>query len=268
MRYGLDLPNFGDFCDIGLIREVAASAEDSGWDGVFLWDHIGRSSAFPPGLSFADVTVALTAIALATERVRFGPLVTPLPRRRPQKVAREITSLDHLSGGRVVLGVGIGSPIDSEFEAFGETTDARTRGDVLDESLDVITALWSGERVDYDGKHLSVHAEGFDPVPIQQPRVPIWVAARWPSKGRTIRRAARYDGIVPTTIQNGGPDHLAPDDIAAIRDRLGRDDAEIVVTAPLKGRDADYERSGATWLLEVVAGRGDALKRAAAGPPS
>lgn len=266
MRYGLDLPNFGDFSDIGLIREVAASAETSGWEGIFLWDHIGRSSAFPPGLPFADVTVALTAIAMATERVRFGPLVTPLPRRRPHKVAREITTLDHLSGGRVVLGVGIGSPIDSEFEAFGETTDPRTRGDVLDESLDVIAALWSGERVDYDGKHLSIHAEGFDPVPIQQPRVPIWVASRWPSKGRTIRRAARYDGIVPTPMQDGHSDHLSPDDIAAIRDRLGRDDVEIVVTSPLEGRVGDYERAGATWLLEVVTDRANALERASAGP--
>lgn len=268
MRYGLDLPNFGDFADIGLISEVAASAEEAGWEGVFLWDHIGRSTAFPPGLPFADVTVALTAIAQATARVRFGPMVTPLPRRRPHKVAREMTSLDHLSGGRLVLGVGIGSPIDSEFEAFGETTDARTRGDVLDESLEVITALWSGEKVNYDGKHLSIHAEGFDPAPVQQPRIPIWVASRWPSKGRTIRRAARYDGIVPTPMHDGPLDHLSPEDIAAIRERLGRDDAEIVVTAPLEGRDADYERAGATWLLEVVTDRTDALTRAAAGPPS
>jgi len=268
MRYGLDLSNFGDLADIGLIAEVAASAEEAGWHGVFLWDHIGRSSAFPPGLPFADVTVALTAIAQATERVRFGPLVTPLPRRRPQKVAREFVSLDHLSNGRVVLGVGIGSPIDSEFEAFGETTDPRTRGDLLDESLDVITALWTGDRVDYDGKHLSIHAEGFDPVPVQQPRIPIWVASRWPSKGRTIRRAARYEGIVPTPMQDGDSNHLSPDDIAAVRERLDRDDAEIVVTAPLQGRAADYERAGATWLLEVATSRAEALERAAAGPPS
>lgn len=267
MRHGLDLPNFGDFSDLGLISEVAATAEAAGWDGVFIWDHIGRSTAFPPGLPFADVTVALTTIALATERVRFGPLVTPLPRRRPQKVARELTSLDHLSDGRVVFGVGIGSPIDSEFEAFGEVTDTTTRGDILDESLEVITALWRGERVDHDGEHLSVHAEAFDPVPLQRPRIPIWVASRWPSKGRTIRRAARYDGVAPTPHQDGPSNHLSPEDVAAIRERLGRDDADIVVASPLEGRDADYESAGVTWLLRVVTDRADALKRAAAGPP-
>lgn len=268
MRYGLDLPNFGDFADIGLIGEVAASAEGAGWDGVFLWDHIGRSTSFPPGLPFADVTVALTTVALATERLVFGPLVTPLPRRRPQKVAREFASLDHLSNGRVVLGVGIGSPVDSEFAAFGEGTDDRARGDLLDESLDVITALWSGRPVEYDGEHLTVHTEAFDPRPLQRPRIPIWVGARWPSKGRTLRRAARWDGIVPTVHPTSESQQLTPDQIADIRRSLGNDDAEVVVTAPAGTAPDGYEGAGATWWLEIVADRTQALERAAAGPPS
>lgn len=262
------MPNFGDFADISLIAEVAARAEEAGWDGVFLWDHIGRSTAFPPGLPFADVTVALTAIAQATKRIRFGPLVTPLPRRRPQKVARELTSLDHLSGGRVILGVGLGSPVDSEFEAFGEPGDDRRRGDLLDESLEVISRLWAGERVDFDGELLSVHSEGFEPVPLQRPRIPVWVAARWPSKGRTLRRAARWDGIVPTTYTGSGSQQLTPTDIADIAAALGRDDAEIVVTAPVGLDPEPYRAAGATWWLEVVTDRTSALERAAAGPPS
>lgn len=268
MRYGLDLPNFGDFADISLIAEVAGTAEEEGWEGVFLWDHIGRSSAFPPGLPFADVTVALTAMARATRRIRFGTLVTPLPRRRPQKVAREFTSLDHLSGGRVVLGVGIGSPADSEFEAFGEDADARRRGDLLDESLEVIDKLWSGGRVDFEGELLSVHSEGFDPRPLQQPRIPVWVAARWPSKGRTLRRAARWDGIVPTTHEDSDSQQLRPAEVAEIRTALDRDDAELVVTVPSGLDPRPYEDAGATWWLEIVPDRSTALKRASDGPPS
>ena len=267
MRFGLDLPNFGDFADIELIAEVAATAEAAGWDGVFLWDHIGRSTEFPPGLPFADATVALTAIAVATERIVFGPLVTPLPRRRAQKVAREFTSLDRLSEGRVVLGVGIGSPPDSEFEAFGENADARERGDLLDESLDVVTALWTGERVDYDGTLLTVHSEGFDPQPLQQPRIPIWVAARWPSKGRPLRRAARYEGVAPIPADPEAR-YLTPEDIAAIRTQMGRDDIDIVLTTPQEGRVAEYEEAGVTWLVEIAADRNRALERAAAGPPA
>lgn len=268
MLYGLDLPNFGDFSDIGLVAEVAAIAEEAGWDGVFLWDHIARSSAFAPSLPFADVTVALTAIALATRKIRFGTLVTPLPRRRPHKIAREFTSLDHLSGGRVVLGVGIGTPQDSEFDAFGEDLDPRRRGDLLDESIDIITGLWSGDRVDHEGKHLHVHTEPFQPRPLQEPRIPIWVAARWPSKGRPVRRAARWDGIVPTSADPAASQNLMPSDIAAIRDRMGTDDAEIVVTSPQKGKEREYERAGATWLVEIVLDRSAALDRAAAGPPA
>ncbi len=266
MRYGLDLPNFGDFSDIGLITEVAARAEGAGWDGVFLWDHIARSTAFPPGLPFADVTVALTAIALATERIRFGTLVTPLPRRRPHKVAREFTSLDHASKGRVVLGIGIGSPPDSEFEAFGEDADLRARADLLDESIEVIASLWGGHRVDHDGDHLRVHTERFEPRPLQQPRIPVWVAARWPSKGRSLRRAARWDGIVPAPA-DPDQEHLTPHEIGDIREKLGRDDADIVVTSPQEGDPLDYERAGATWWVEIAHDRTTALSRAAAGPP-
>lgn len=264
MRYGLDLPNFGDFADIRLIAEVAAAAEAGGWDGIFVWDHIARSTAYPAGLPFADVTVALSAIAMATEKIRFGPLVTPLPRRRPHKVAREFTSLDRMSAGRVILGVGLGSPADAEFEAFGDAGDARERADILDESLEVITALWRGEPVDFDGDHLNVHTDAFRPTPLQEPRIPIWVAARWPSPGRPIRRAARWDGVVPVSPAGGG--HLEPKDVAAIRGRIDRDDFELVVTPPDEADPSAYEAAGATWCISVATDRDAALAKAKAGP--
>ena len=266
MRFGLDLPNFGDFSDVRLIADIASRAEANGWDGVFLWDHIARSSTFPPGLPFADVTVALTAIAVATESVRFGTLVTPLPRRRPHKVAREFTSLDQLSGGRVILGVGLGSPADSEYEAFGEDSDARRRADVLDESLEVIAALWKGEPVDHDGAHLTVHTDAFLPRPVQEPRVPIWVGARWPGKPRPLRRAAAWDGFMPTDPSGSDDQGFEPDDVAEMRQTIGPE-RDLAIMPP-QGRDpADYERAGATWWIEVATDRATALRKADEGPP-
>jgi alkanesulfonate monooxygenase SsuD/methylene tetrahydromethanopterin reductase-like flavin-dependent oxidoreductase (luciferase family) len=249
MRFGLDLPNFADFADVRLLAEIATTAEENGWDGVFIWDHISRSSVATPGLPTADVTVALTAIALATERVTFGPLVTPLARRRPQKVAREFTSLDHLSNGRVILGVGLGSPPEDEFAAFGEDPDPKVRAEKLDESLEVITRLWTGEKTAFDGKQLQVHSNPFQPTPVQEPRIPIWVAAKWPGANRPLRRATRYEGIVP--ISSDLDSHLLPDDVAAIRERVGSD-IDIVVTAP---RPASMDGD-------------EALKAARNGPPS
>ena len=266
MRFGLDLPNFGDFADIGLICEVATKAEANGWDGVFLWDHIARSTAFPPGLPFADVTVALTAIALATERVRFGPLVTPLPRRRPHKVARELVSLDRLSGGRVILGVGLGSPADSEYEAFGEDADARRRADVLDESLDVITALWTGEPVTHDGARLQVRTDPFLPRPVQEPRIPIWVGARWPGKPRPLRRAASWDGFMPTDPSGSDDQGFEPEDVAEMREMIGPE-RDLVIMPPSGRQPAEYERAGATWWIEVATDRDTALRAASGGPP-
>ena len=265
MRLGLDLPNFGDFADVRLLAEVAETAEKNGWDGVFIWDHISRSSVATPGLPTADVTVALTAIALATERVTFGPLVTPLARRRPHKVAREFTTLDHLSNGRVILGVGLGNPPEDEFAAFGDEADPKVRGDLLDESLGVITRLWSGERTDFDGEHLHVHTNPFQPKPVQQPLIPIWVAAKWPGANRPLRRAARYEGIVP--ISSNLDSHLLPEDVAAIRERVGPD-IDIVVTAPRPASLADYEAAGVTWWVDEFMDGDRALKAARNGPPS
>src|SRR4051794_37926837 len=191
MRFGLNLPNFSELSDVRLLAEIAAAAEAGGWDGFFIWDHL--SPVFAPGMIVptADTTVALAAIALATERVRIGAMVTPLARRRPSKYAREIATLDRLTKGRMVCGVGLGEPAGSEFGAFGDDPDARARARRLDESLEVVTRLWTGAAVDYDGERFHVHSAPLLPTPVQHPRVPIWVAATWPGRRGPLARAAR-----------------------------------------------------------------------------
>src|SRR6478609_11931859 len=143
MRYGMNVPIFGEYADVRLIAQLAADAENAGWDGFWIWDHVhwrGEDDG-EPRQPAVDTTVTLTMIAAATTRVRFGPMVLPLARRRPWKVARELTTLDHLSGGRLTLGVGLGGPPGLEFGAFGEDVDPRVRAAKLDESLDVLRGL-------------------------------------------------------------------------------------------------------------------------------
>jgi alkanesulfonate monooxygenase SsuD/methylene tetrahydromethanopterin reductase-like flavin-dependent oxidoreductase (luciferase family) len=192
MRYALNVPNFGAFADARALAELAHEAEEAGWDGFFLWDHIG---AWPAPT--ADPWVALAAMAMTTSRIRLGPLVTPLPRRRPWKLAHETTTLDHLSNGRLILGVGIGDDtVGREYSAYGEPGDNRLHGEMLDEALDVLTGLWTGESFSYSGKHYTISDAQCLPTPLQKPRIPIWVAATWPHK-RPVRRAARWDGLFP-----------------------------------------------------------------------
>jgi alkanesulfonate monooxygenase SsuD/methylene tetrahydromethanopterin reductase-like flavin-dependent oxidoreductase (luciferase family) len=176
MQFGIHIPPFGPFSDLRALADFAAEAEQVGWDGFFLWDDV----TFNPPVTLADPWIALAAIALRTQRVRIGPLVTPLPRRRPHKLAREVITLDHLSAGRLILGVGSGGGAD-EFDNLGEASDAKVRGSMLDEGLEVLSGLWSGEPYSFEGAHYHVKAAHFLPRPVQVPRVPIWVAVVWPS---------------------------------------------------------------------------------------
>lgn len=181
MRHAVYLPPFGSFGDVHALVELAVAAEDAGWDGFLLWDHILYEADVP----LVDSWIALTAIASATSRIRLGPLVTPLPRRRPWKVARESVTLDHLSNGRLTLGVGLGIDFWREFSAFpGEAADDRERALLLDDGIEILTRLWSGEQVTYEGRRLSVEDARFLPTPVQQPRIPIWAAAFWPARRR------------------------------------------------------------------------------------
>jgi len=192
MRFGISIPAFADLSDPRVLAELAHDAETAGWDGFFLWDHIFFDPTFHP---IADPWVALAAVALRTERMRIGTMITPIARRRPWKLARETVSVDRLSNGRLTLGVGLGDPVQWDFGFFDEVTDSKTRARRLDEGLDILTGLWSGQPFSYQGEQYKVMKEvTFRPTPIQIPRIPIWVGGWWPNKP-PLRRAARWDGV-------------------------------------------------------------------------
>lgn len=188
LRSALWLPLFGELADPVAVARLAAEAEEAGWHGFFVWDHLSWRA---PVREVADPWVTLSAVAAATERLRLGPMVTPLARRRPVKVARETATLDRLSNGRLTLGVGLGSDqFGGEFSLTGEEPDERRRARMLDESLDILTAAWSGEPVHHHGEHYTVDGMRFLPRPVQRPGVPVWVAGFY-GKPRPLRRAAR-----------------------------------------------------------------------------
>jgi alkanesulfonate monooxygenase SsuD/methylene tetrahydromethanopterin reductase-like flavin-dependent oxidoreductase (luciferase family) len=219
VKRGIFVAPFGELADARALAALAARAEGAGWDGFFVWDHVRYS---PPTLPVADPWIALTAIALATERVRIGPLVTPVSRRRPHKLARETVTLDRLSGGRLVLGVGLGSDNHGEFEDFGEVSEPRERARLLDEGLDRLTAHW----------------DDFAPRAVQEPRIPIWVAARWPNR-RPVRRAARWDGLFPIDLPG-------PEAAAELRAEV---DGDLVVQIREGDDPRPWADAGADWVV-------------------
>jgi len=273
MKFGVHLPNFGPFGDPRRLAALARETESAGWDGFFIWDHIlGDPDWREP---MVDPWVALAAIAAATTKVRLGALVTAVPRRRPWKLAREIVTLDHLSNGRVVVGVGLGYPPEAEFEHFGEDGDAKRRARQLDEGLTILAGLWSGEPFSFSGTEYRLRETVFLPRPVQQPRPPVWVAAHSPNRA-PLRRAARWDGVFPERVEGGPP---APDDLAEMlgyvrRHRQSNAPFDVVVAgraAELGAEGLDrYAAAGATWWLEATApdeSRSTVEARVAAGPP-
>jgi alkanesulfonate monooxygenase SsuD/methylene tetrahydromethanopterin reductase-like flavin-dependent oxidoreductase (luciferase family) len=228
MQFAIDIPNFGAFADPRLTADVARDAEAAGWDAVWVWDHTLRDRGVP----YADPWILLTAIALATTRVRLGPMVTPLPRRRPWSVAREAVTLDHLSGGRFTLGIGLGNP-PREFTAVGEEADPKIRAAKLDEGLAIIAQCWKAETFSFKGEHYQLDDVEFLPEPLQQPRIPVWLAATWPVRA-PFRRAARWDGVWPIRRNSDGTAaELTPDDVRDIRLAVAaeRDSAGLADTA-------------------------------------
>jgi alkanesulfonate monooxygenase SsuD/methylene tetrahydromethanopterin reductase-like flavin-dependent oxidoreductase (luciferase family) len=245
MRSGLWLPLFEELADPGVVARLAADAEERGWHGVFVWDQLRWRE---PIRQVADPWITLAAIAAATEEVMLGPMVTPLARRRPAKVARETATLDRLSGGRLILGVGLGGDqFAGEFSKTGEQVDDRVRGDMLDEALEILLAAWSGEPVNHRGRHYLVDDVQFLPRPVQRPRVPVWTAA-FPGNVKPLRRAARYDGFFPVNLEN--VDQFARA-VAAVRDLRGDNTAPYDVAVELRpGTDvAPYAEAGATWWM-------------------
>lgn len=250
MKYGLHLP----LIDPHTLAEFAAEGEAAGWDGIFVWDLIWG----------IDVWVTLAAMALRTQRMRIGTIITPPSRRRPWKLASEAATLDHLSHGRFILPVGLGAP-EAGFDKVGEETDRKTRAQMLDESLAILDGLWSGQPFSYHGAHYRVEDVTFDLKPVQQPRIPIWVVAAWP-RPRSMQRALRWDGIMPMKMLPGEPAvMMQPDEIRAMKvyieeQRAATTPFDIVLEGATPGDDPaqaaavvqPYAAAGVTWWLESV----------------
>jgi alkanesulfonate monooxygenase SsuD/methylene tetrahydromethanopterin reductase-like flavin-dependent oxidoreductase (luciferase family) len=243
--------------------DLGVAAEEAGFDGFFLWDHLSLAND-GDGPPVVDPWSVLAVIAAQTERIRIGTMITPISRRRPAVLARQTTTLDLLSHGRVILGVGIGSPAVGDFGLFGDETDAALRAEMLDEGLSVLDGLWSGERLDHHGKHYTVDGVRFAPRPVQRPRIPVWVGGTLPNR-KPMSRAARWDGAVPITWDDDR--RLArpsPEQIAGVRDQVLRerghlDGFDLAVWAEVTEDPAAvdlelaaYQKAGATWWIETA----------------
>jgi alkanesulfonate monooxygenase SsuD/methylene tetrahydromethanopterin reductase-like flavin-dependent oxidoreductase (luciferase family) len=280
LRCAVGAPNVGLFGDPRLLVDLAVAAEDAGWDGFFLW---GDLLPAEPGWQAADPTVVISAAAARTRRIRLGILITVLARRRVQKVAREMATLDRLSAGRLVFGAGLGSS-ETEFTAFGEPAAARERAAKLDESLTVLDALWRGQPVTFHGEHVTVDDVRMLPTPVQQPRIPVWCGGRWPGKA-PFRRAARWDGVMPIHAEYGSGETMPPEELAAVLSYLRQHRAtgqpfDVALEGRTDGSGPDrgaahvapYVAAGLTWWVEALGWwRGtaaDALTRVRQGPPT
>ena len=277
MKFGLMLPNKGRmYGDPATLVELAINAERAGWEGFFIWDHIGGGGNSPT----TDPWLCLGALASQTQTMRLGTMVTPLSRRRPWKVAREIVTLDHLSGGRAVLGVGLGDMVNKDFKAFGEVSKPRVRAEILDESLEIIAGLQSGHPFNHNGQHYQISKALFKPAALQTPHVPIWVAAHWPFK-RPLQRAARWDGVLPRQWSAGPITPAVIREITAYVKKYRRAETpfDIIKYGLTEGKNLDHDRAlvqeyraaGATWWVEEIFSSRGSLKqiqaRIAAGPP-
>jgi alkanesulfonate monooxygenase SsuD/methylene tetrahydromethanopterin reductase-like flavin-dependent oxidoreductase (luciferase family) len=279
MRYGFVLPRGG----ARVAAELAAEAEQAGWHGFFVWEPVWG----------VDAWMALTAAAMTTREIRLGTMLTPLPRRRPWELAGQTATLDQLSGGRVILSVGLGA-VHEGWRAFEPDPGRKTRAELLDEGLDVLTGLWAGQPFSYRGRHYTVEPTTFMPPPelVQRPRIPVWVVGGWP-RPRSMRRAARWDGWLPNYLPSGGGDAGEPsperlrDGVEWIRREraahgLDMTGYEVVCEGTTPPGDpaaaatvAEWAAAGATWWLEAdwsVEGDPAAVaeacrRRLRAGPP-
>jgi alkanesulfonate monooxygenase SsuD/methylene tetrahydromethanopterin reductase-like flavin-dependent oxidoreductase (luciferase family) len=260
LKHGIAVPNFATNPDD--LIELGIATERAGFDGYFLWDHIVFSNS-GDGPPIVDPWLVLSVVAARTSRITIGTVITPVPRRRPWQLARITTTLDRLSNGRVVLGVGIGSPAYGDFGIFHEPSGDRERAELLDEGLDVLAGLWSGEPFSYSGKYLTVDTVRFTPTPVQRPRIPVWVAGVLPAP-RPIARAARWDGFVPIRFNPGGLVRPDAGEIAEVMGRIARargsdEGYDMVVWAEVAPAPGDlpklagpYADAGATWWIETA----------------
>jgi probable F420-dependent oxidoreductase len=274
MHYGIVMANLDDYADPHVAIRLAQAAEEAGWEAFFVWDHLGFVWRVPS----CDPWVVLSAVAISTTHLRLGTAITPLARRRPQIVANALASLDLLSGGRVVFGAGLGG-VTQEFTAFGEPSEPKQRAAMLDEGLMILNRLWSGETVTHRGPHYAAEDVSLGPLPLQRPRIPIWIGGE---SAPALRRAARWDGwLAPSTSPNGIPSMAkSPERIAEMVAEIRRHrttDAHFEVAVDGYSEPGDptlpraYEAAGATWWLESIHGRRGSLEemfgRVEAGPP-
>jgi alkanesulfonate monooxygenase SsuD/methylene tetrahydromethanopterin reductase-like flavin-dependent oxidoreductase (luciferase family) len=272
MRYGIVTANMGDYADPRVAVRLGRAAEAAGWEAFFVWDHLGFVRGVPSG----DPYVIVSAVAASTTRLKLGTAITPLARRRPQIVANALASLDLLSGGRVVFGAGLGGVVE-EFTAFGDPGDAKERAAMLDEGLMILDGLWSGETLTHHGQHYAVEGVSLAPLPLQRPRIPIWIGGEG---APALRRAARWDGwLAPTANRDGTPSKSSAriaEMVAEIRrHRMTDAPFEVAVDGYSEAGDATLPRAcggaGATWWLEIIHGtRGpldEMIARVEAGPP-
>jgi len=273
VRFAVETPGFGTWSDPAAVVELAELAESAGWDGLFLWDHLNADAWTT---QVGDPWVALAGAAMRTRRIRLGTAVTPVPRHLPHVFARTLAAVDRLSGGRVVLGAGLGTP--AEFALYGDQRDDKARAGHADEFLEVLSRLLAGEEVTHVGDNFRLNGARLGPLPIQRPRVPVWIGG---VSRPALRRAARWDGwIVPCV----GPDAVmfrGPEEIAAaaslISDHRSAADGDFQVAITAGSADATdvgnvlrYEQVGVTWWLESISdlrGVETSLRRVAAGPP-
>ncbi|SNT45563.1 Luciferase-like monooxygenase [Asanoa hainanensis] len=276
--FGLELPCGAACADPRLLAELARRAEDAGWDGVFLEDYLVYHAE--PDCPTADVWVALAAMAGATSSVRLGTTVTGGARHLPWELARRVSTLDQLSGGRVVLGLGVGDPNDDAYRRFGGVSDPRTRASLLDESLRILVGLFAGERFSFAGAHFQV-----DDVRFERVRVPIWIGGGWPGRAG-VRRAARHDGFLPYRHSSTDRYADAEEELSAVQvvsildtvraERGSLEGFDLVVGGRRRRTDWSAERlhvaavaeAGATWWMEwVPPGPPDEMRAAVSQPP-
>ncbi len=239
------------------IAEAAQAAEQAGWDGFFVWEPVWG----------VDAWVSLAAAAMVTQKIHLGTMISPLSRMRPWKLASETITLDHLSNGRVILSVGLGAP-DTGFRAFGEVTDRKTRAELLDEGLEILTGLWQGQPFAFQGKHYTVQPTDFfpPPPPVQQPRIPIWVVGAWPMP-KSMERVLKYDGILPMQMdpQTRTIQQVTPESVREIRAFFQAqagpaESMDIVIEGQTPGNNPDaacqvlhpWVKAGATWWIETM----------------
>lgn len=264
LNHGLVLANMADIADTKTLVEYGVAAEAAGWDGVFLIDHL----IYPPEQheGCSDPWMTLAGIAARTDSIKLASWVTPVARRQPWQLARDLATLDRLSDGRVIMGTGLGS--EPDYTPFGRSYDPATLSGRYDEALEVIAGLWRGEPFSYNGEHITLEDVVMLPTPAQEPRIPIVTGGFWPNKA-PFRRGARWDGIAPLSpVIRGVEDEATQGDevTASPEDELrgmveyyldiADEPGEIILPIDFPDAPANvldlYESMGVTWGLTTT----------------